>query len=170
MDLLDLRIYPDDVLRGKCEPVEKFTVLEAEILERMVLAMRHYGGIGLAGPQVGILKRMIVADIGEGPVKLVNPEIILAEEKDSMRERCLSLPGVEVGIERSAGIRVQSLNEKGKEVKLNLKGLLARVIQHEVDHLNGKLIVDYLSLSEGIKFYATEEKKEKGKNAGKNTF
>ncbi len=143
MDLFDLRIYPDDMLRQKCAPLETVTPLEDEILKKMLFAMHHYRGIGLAAPQVGILKRLIVADIGEGPVQLINPEIVWTKGTDEMSEGCLSIPGVQVAIERPTDIVVMGLTGKGKKAELGLKGLMARVIQHEIDHLNGKLIVDY---------------------------
>ena len=162
MDLLDLRIYPDDLLRQKCEHIEEFARSEEELFERMLVTMRHFGGIGLAAPQIGVLKRMIVADIGEGPVKLVNPQVVDALGKDVMGEGCLSIPNVQVDVERSTEIVVRGLDQKGKYIESEVEGLLARVIQHEVDHLNGKLIVDYLSLF--------EEAKEKDKDGSTHTF
>lgn len=168
MDLLNIRIYPDDILREECAAVKTLTALEVEILDQMVFSMHHFGGIGLAAPQVGILKRLIVADIGDGPIKLVNPQVVKVKDRDIMREGCLSVPKVQADVERALEIAVRGLNEKGENIELKIKGLLARVIQHEIDHLDGKLIIDYLDLSEGIKFYMTKEAEEKDGN--KNTF
>lgn len=154
MNIHNIRLYPDEVLREKCEPIKTVTNHELELLEGMLLTMRHSQGIGLAAPQIGITRRLIVADIGERPaVKLINPEIVNVEGTDEMIEGCLSLPDVQVQVRRPFKITVCGLNEHGKRIELSPEGLLARVIQHEVDHLNGKLIVDYQNVFDRIKFY-----------------
>ena len=114
--------------------------------------MRHFAGIGLAAPQIGISKKLIVADIGDGPVMLANPKILKTKGAGKMEEGCLSIPGINVIIKRAEEVIVNGLNEKGKVIELKAQGLLARVLQHEIDHLNGRLIIDliidYLSLLE----------------------
>ena len=145
MSLFDIKKYPDRVLMQHCRPIETVTARETTVLDDMVRAMHRYRGIGLAAPQVGILKRLIVADIGKGVVKLVNPEILGSKGADRMIEGCLSLPGVEVEVERPFEITVRGLDENNNEVEFNTSGLLAKVIQHEIDHLNGKLIIEYLN-------------------------
>jgi len=118
----------------------------------MLVTMYQFAGIGLAAPQIGILKNLVVADIGEGPVRLANPVILEAKGKEKIEEGCLSIPGISVIINRPRKIIVSGLNEEGKTIEFKAQGLLARVLQHEIDHLNGKLIIDYLSLLEKFKF------------------
>jgi peptide deformylase len=152
MPLLEIKKFPDKVLREKCRPVGLVTETERRLFEDMISTMRNSAGIGLAAPQVGISQRLIVADIGEGPVCLANPEVIEAKGGERMEEGCLSLPGALVNIERAGEVVVKGLNERNEAVELRLKGLLARVIQHEIDHLNGKLIFDYMPFWQKIKF------------------
>ena len=102
-------------------------------------------GVGLAAVQIGILKRVIVVNVGEELVALVNPEILENEGESQMEEGCLCLPGVLIDVKRSEKVKVKGLNEKGEEVVVDAEGLLARAFQHEVDHLNGILIIDKVS-------------------------
>lgn len=150
--MLDIKKYPEKILRGKCQAVEKISQKERELFQDMLYTMRQSSGIGLAGPQVGINQRLIVADIGEGPVKLANPEVIEIKGKDKMEEGCLSVPGALIKIERAQELIVKGLDEEGKSVEVKAKGLLARVLLHEIDHLNGKLILDYMNFLQKIKF------------------
>ena len=152
MKILDVKKYPEKILREKCQAVEKITEREIELFENMLFTMRHLSGIGLAGPQVDINQRLIVADIGEGPIKLADPQVIGIKGKDKMEEGCLSVPGALVKIERPEEIIITGLNEEGKYVEIKAKGLLARVLLHEIDHLNGKLILDYMNFLQRIKF------------------
>jgi len=151
-DPLVIKKYPDKVLRKQCQPIEKITEKEIKLFADMLFTMRHFSGIGLAAPQIGVLERLIVADIGEGAVKLVNPEIIKTNGADKMIEGCLSVPDIGVDIERPYEAIVKGLNENGQTVEIKAKGLLARVLQHEIDHLEGKLILDYMSVLEKLKF------------------
>lgn len=151
MDPLEIKKYPDSILRKKCSGIREISDKEAEIFEEMLFTMRHFAGIGLAAPQIGIARNLIVADIGEGAIKLANPMILKAEGLDKLEEGCLSIPGVAVDIERPEEIIVSGLNEKGQTVEIKAKGLLARVLQHEIDHLKGRLIIDYLNLLEKFK-------------------
>jgi len=152
MQLLGVKKYPDKNLRTKCAPVGKIGGAEKEILENMYLTMRHFCGIGLAAPQVGIPRRLIVAEADNIIIKLADPEISGAGGSGNMTEGCLSVPGVAVNVKRAAGITVTGLNEEGQCVKINASGLLARVLQHEIDHLNGRLIVDYMTLPDKLRF------------------
>lgn len=152
MKILDVKKYPEKILREKCQAVEKITEREIELFENMLFTMRHLSGIGLAGPQVDINQRLIVADIGEGPIKLADPQVIGIKGKDKMEEGCLSVPGALVKIERPQQLTITGLNEEGKNVEIKAKGLLARVLLHEIDHLNGKLILDYMNFLQRIKF------------------
>jgi peptide deformylase len=106
--------------------------------------MEYFKGIGLAAPQVGINKMLIVVDIGNGPIELANPEVIESTGYDIKEEGCLSVPETIVNVKRSYKVIVKGMNDKGKIVEIKTEGLLARVLQHEIDHLNGKLIIDYM--------------------------
>ena len=146
MSILEIKKFPDSVLRKKCESIEEITPEEVELFNGMLSTMHIFKGIGLAASQVGILRRIIVADIGEGIVKLANPSVVKVKGSDRMVEGCLSVPDVNVEIKRPFEIVVVGLDEKGKVIEVKAKGLLARVLQHEIDHLNGKLIIDYAGL------------------------
>lgn len=151
MEPLKIREYPDGILRKKCALIERITDSEVKLFKEMLFTMRHFAGIGLAAPQIGIARNLIVADIGEGAVRLANPVILKTKGSDKMEEGCLSIPGVGVVIDRSDEIIVSGLNENNQIVEIKAKGLLARVIQHEIDHLKGRLIIDYLNLLEKFK-------------------
>lgn len=151
----DLRLYPDSVLREKALPVGDVDEDISELINGMAEIMYSYQGIGLAAPQVGVLKRVIVADIGDGLLSIANPEIIQKEDEDRLEEGCLSLPDIQVEIERRKIISVRGISQEGKEITYELTGLTARVIQHEIDHLNGILIIDYATLTE--KFLLNEK-------------
>ncbi len=144
MELLEIRKDPNEVLRKNSSDIEKITDKEKGLFEKMLFTMKYFQGIGLAAPQIGINKKLIVAEVGEKSIKLANPEIIKINGTDKMIEGCLSVPNLSVEIERFCEVTVKGLNEKGKMVYIKAKGLLARVLQHEIDHLYGKLIIDYL--------------------------
>ena len=144
-------IEPDPILRKKSESLEKVDDKIREFLDDMLETMYAAPGIGLAAVQVGILKRIIVIDISKdkekkNPLFLINPEIISKSKKTSVYEEgCLSLPGHFAEIERPAECQIKFVDYNGKEKELIANGLLATCIQHEVDHLNGVLFIDYLS-------------------------
>lgn len=144
--ILQIKRYPDPVLRKKCADVLEITPREKKMFEDMLATMYASGGIGLAAPQVGKSAAMIVADAGAGAIRLANPCIISSSGEDKLSEGCLSVPDVNVGIKRPTQIIVEGLNENNERVKLKLSGLIARVVQHEMDHLKGRLIIDYLGL------------------------
>ena len=122
-------------------------------------------GIGLAAPQVGINEAMIVVDIGQGLYKVVNPRIVKRSGKQMLEEGCLSVPGVCIKVRRARKIVVKGEDEKGRFVTIEAEGLLACVFQHEIDHLKGKLIVDYASFIERLKIRRKiEELKRKALN------
>ncbi len=142
---------PDPILRKKCEPLEKVDIDTKNLMDDMLETMYAAPGIGLAAVQVGILKRLIVIDISKGeeqkkPLFLINPKIINQSKKTSVYEEgCLSIPGLFAEIERPAECILKYIDYHGKEKELKAEGLLATCIQHEVDHLNGVLFIDYLS-------------------------
>ena len=151
MSIRKIVIEPDPILREKSESLEKVDDEIRKLLDDMLETMYAAPGIGLAAVQVGILKRIIVIDISKDeekktPLFLLNPEIISRSKKTSVYEEgCLSLPGHFAEIERPAECQVKFIDYDGKEKELVADGLLATCIQHEVDHLNGVLFIDYLS-------------------------
>ena len=151
MDPLAIKKYPDKVLRKQCHPIEKITEKEIKLFVDMLFTMKHFCGIGLAAPQIGVLRKLIVAEVEGEIIKLANPEILKAKGADNMKEGCLSVPDLGVDIERPYEAIIKGLNENGQTVEIKAKGLLARILQHEIDHLYGKLIVDYLPFRDKLK-------------------
>lgn len=146
--LYKIRKYGDSILRKRCKVIRNIGAKEEEILERMSETMYASQGIGLAAPQVGIGKQIIVVDVGEGLLKLINPLILLKEGESILEEGCLSLPGVALKVKRAKSIVIEGWNEKREKVKIEAEGLFAHAIQHEVDHLQGILIIDYANSQE----------------------
>jgi len=147
---LKIKIFGDSVLRKKASAVRKVTDDCREILSRMAVTMYESGGIGLAAPQVGISEEMIVVDIGEGLYKLINPRIIKRQGIQVLQEGCLSVPGINIKVKRSQKVWLKAMDEQGKHLDIQAQGLLACVFQHEIDHLKGKLIIDYASFFDKI--------------------
>lgn len=139
---LSLRIYPDSVLRQVCKPVERSDRWLTDVLDEMLVLMRASNGIGLAGPQVGITQRLLVSEINGQTICLVNPVITSRTGQAEMVEGCLTLPGIQVNVGRNQEIKVRGYDSQGRKQKHRLRGLWARVIQHEIDHLGGILICD----------------------------
>lgn len=142
---LKIRVIGDSVLRKKAKKIKQVTPEHRNILSRMSRLMYESKGIGLAAPQVGLDQAMIVVDIGSGLYKLINPYIIKKAGSQVLEEGCLSVPGVYVKIKRAKKIWLEALDENGALQKIEAGDLLACVFQHEIDHLEGKLIVDYAS-------------------------
>jgi peptide deformylase len=143
--LARIRKFGDPVLRTRARPVERFDEQLADEVQRMGQLMSEALGVGLAATQVGILHRLLVYRVGpQGPVAaLVNPEIEWkGRETEALEEGCLSLPGVLLDVERPIHVRVRGTDERGQGVVIEASGLEARVIQHEIDHLDGVLILD----------------------------
>lgn len=159
--VLEIKRYPEAVLRKKSVLVGEITPKETKLFEDMLLTMYTFNGVGLAAPQVGNPVQIIVVDIGEGVIKLINPRIIKSKGEDKIAEGCLSLPDINVEIKRPYEVLVEGLNEKGERVEIEAKGLLARVIQHEVDHLRGRLIIDYLGLIDKMRLYKLRKRTRK---------
>lgn len=139
---MKIRIYGDPVLRKKATVVPKITDELKNLIKDMFEVMHQNDGIGLAATQVGVEQRVIVADVGEGPLVIINPEIISRRMEEIAEEGCLSFPGIRANIKRAKDVTAKGLDENGEEIVLEAMGILARVIQHEVDHLDGILIVD----------------------------
>jgi len=147
---LKIRIVGDPALRKKAKKITRVNSEHSGILSRMAGLMYESKGIGLAAPQVGLDYRMIVVDIGTGLYKLVNPRIVKKTGRQTREEGCLSVPGIYVNISRAKKIFLEALDENGKLQKIQAQDLLACVFQHEIDHLEGKLILDYVSLLKKI--------------------
>ena len=146
MALRNIRKYGDDVLRKECREVEEIDKRLLVLIKDMLETMYDADGVGLAAPQVGILKRLFVIDIGDGPLVFINPEIIETSGKQIDEEGCLSLPGKMEEVMRPNYVRARALNEKGQEFEIEAEELLARAILHEYDHLNGTLFIDRVNI------------------------
>lgn len=145
MTVLKVKLYGNPVLRTKCQEIEEVDEKIRRLLDDMADTMHHNDGVGLAAPQVGVLKRAIVVDVGEGLTALANPKILWRQGKVTAPEGCLSLPGIFLEIKRSQEIIVEGIDKNGKVQQIGATGLYARVLQHEIDHLNEVLIVDHIS-------------------------
>ena len=148
MSLLKILEYPHPRLRIKAEPVTEVNDATRQLIADMLETMYAAPGIGLAATQVDVHQRILVLDVSDdqtSPLCFINPEIITHDGLEVSDEGCLSVPGVYEGVERAAQVRVRALNEQGESFELEAEGLLAVCIQHEMDHLEGKLFVDYLS-------------------------
>lgn len=151
MALREILIVPDPRLKKECEPVAEVNDEIRELLDDMLETMYAAPGIGLAAPQIGVMKRLVVMDVSDDkdkpePIKLINPEIIWESEDTSVyQEGCLSIPEQYADVERPAEVGLRYLDENGKEHEIEADGLLATCIQHELDHLDGILFTDYLS-------------------------
>ncbi|WP_456456804.1 peptide deformylase [Thermovibrio sp.] len=148
----EIRIYPDEVLKKEASFVDEFNLELKELVDDMFETMYKRKGVGLAANQVGVLKRVFILDLNagkerEGQEKLVfvNPEIIHSEGEVIAEEGCLSLPGLWRKVKRASKVLVKAQDLEGREFQLQAEGLLARAIQHELDHLNGIVFIDKLS-------------------------
>ena len=142
MALRNIRKFGDDILRKKCREVDNIDKRLLILIEDMKETMYEAEGVGLAAPQVGILKKLFIIDIGEGPLVFINAEIIETSGTQVDEEGCLSLIGETKEVVRPNYVRARALNEKGEEFKIEAEELLARAILHEYDHLNGTLFID----------------------------
>ena len=142
MAIREVRIMGDDILEKQCKPVTKMTMRTKILIEDMLDTMYEKYGVGLAAPQVGVLKQIVVIDVGEGPIVLINPEIIKTEGSQTGDEGCLSVPGKAGTVTRPNEVTVRFMGEDGEWYELEGTELLARAICHECDHLDGKLYVD----------------------------
>ncbi|HHW61043.1 MAG TPA: peptide deformylase [Syntrophomonadaceae bacterium] len=136
---------PDPVLRQKAIPVEKINAGVLRVLDNMKDTLYAADGIGLAAPQIGISKRMIVVDLGDNLMELINPEIVQQEGVQNGTEGCLSVPGIIGWVDRAQKVTVRFLDREGQDQEIEAEDLLARCLQHEIDHLNGILFIDKAS-------------------------
>ena len=142
MAIRQVREIGDDILTKQCKEVTKMTLRTKILIGDMLETMYDKSGVGLAAPQVGVLKRIVVIDVGEGPIVLINPEIIETSGEQTGEEGCLSVPGKWGYVTRPEHVKVRALDKDVNPVELEGEGLLARAFCHEIDHLSGQLYVD----------------------------
>ena len=142
MALRKIRIAGDEVLTKNCREVKEVTPKILELIDDMFETMYEANGVGLAAPQVGILKRIVVIDIGEGPVVMINPRIVESSGEQTGEEGCLSVPGKSGIVTRPNYVKAVALDEDMKEYEIEGEGLMARAICHELEHLDGHLYVE----------------------------
>ncbi|MBE6603888.1 MAG: peptide deformylase [Clostridia bacterium] len=143
MAKLQIRTVGDDVLRKTCRPVEEITPRVLTLLDDMIETMRAANGVGLAAPQVGILRRIAVVEVEEGEIyELINPKIVASAGEQEGAEGCLSVPGRYGLVTRPKHVTVRALNRKGEEYEITAHDFLARAFCHEIEHLDGKLYID----------------------------
>lgn len=145
---LPILVFPDSQLRRTAAPVDNVDGEVVELIDRMLETMYEAQGIGLAATQVDVHRRVVVIDVSDesdSPLVLVNPQLVLSEGVGEMQEGCLSIPGVYETVKRPSEVRVSAVDRHGEPYEMDADGLLAVCIQHEIDHLDGKLFVDYLS-------------------------
>jgi len=140
--ILKIIKFPDPILRKKAKAVKRVTPEIVKLIDNMIETMQQAPGVGLAAPQVYKSLRVIVADIGQGPIALVNPKLLKKAGSQTLTEGCLCLPGVEAPVERASQVWVKGLSREGKLIEVQAEGLMATVLQHEIDHLEGKVFID----------------------------
>jgi len=169
MTILTVLRFPDPRLKTKASPVNEITDATLTIIDNMITTMYDEKGVGLAATQVDIHQRIVVIDVSENndqPIVLINPEIITKSDDTLINEEgCLSVPGIYAKVDRHASCTVKALDIKGKELTLDGEELLSICIQHELDHLNGILFIDYLSLLKRQRIKAKLEKEARLANA-----
>ena len=163
MVLIEIKKYPDPVLRKKCQEVKEVIQEIKNLGWNMIEIMGKSNGAGLAAPQVDELKRVIVVQTEREPIVLINPKITKkTKETEVMEEGCLSFPGVWLKIKRPLGIEVEAIDKDGKKVQIKAEGILARILEHEIDHLDGVLFIDHVRVGhriwELLKFYLRSKK------------
>lgn len=142
MAVRKIRELGDEILTKQCKEVPKMTLRTKILIGDMLDTMYHAMGVGLAASQVGILKRIVTIDVGDGPIILINPEIVETSGEQTGEEGCLSVPGKSGVVTRANYAKVRALNEDMEEFEVEGEGLLARALLHELDHLDGKVYVD----------------------------
>ena len=160
MAVREIRVQGDEVLTKVCKEVKVMTPRTLVLIEDMLETMYEAMGVGLAAPQVGVLKRIVVIDIGEGPIVLINPEILETSGEQTGDEGCLSVPGLAGQVTRPNYVKVKALDENMEEVIYEGEGLLARAFCHELEHLDGHLYVEKVEGELHEPVYEEEEDEE----------
>ena len=138
----EILLYGEDVLRTPAEPTDPSDPELKDIVERMFRVMGEANGLGLAANQIGVPKQVFVYDVGEGPQAILNPKIVRRRGREVNTEGCLSVPGLQGDVRRATNVTIEGLDLEGNKVQVKAEGLLARVFQHEADHLSGSLFID----------------------------
>ena len=160
MAIRQVREIGDEILTKQCKEVTKMTLRTKILIGDMLETMYDKNGVGLAAPQVGVLKKIVVIDVGEGPIVLINPEIIETSGEQTGEEGCLSVPGKWGYVTRPDHVKVRALDKEMNPVELEGEGLLARAFCHEIDHLSGQLYVDKTEVGLHDVTYEDEEETE----------
>ncbi len=155
-------LFGDPILRQKAKKVSRFDESIQQLIDDMIETMKDAPGTGLAAPQVGVPLRVVVIDVEDQITVLCNPEIISMEGEYEPVEGCLSIPGYEANVKRAVKVVVKAKNRRGKDIKIKADGLLAHVIQHEVDHLDGILYIDRLASLDLLRKVPTRSEEEAG--------
>lgn len=142
MSVYDIVTVPDDILRNKANPVPRINEGVKRLLDNMRDTLYAFDGVGLAAPQIGVGKRIVVVDVGDNLIEMINPEIIDSQGEQTAREGCLSIPDVVGIVTRAQKVSVRFLNREGEEIQMEAENLLARAFQHEIDHLDGIMFTD----------------------------
>ena len=156
MALMNIRKIGDPVLRSKAKEVKNINQRTKDLIDNMADTMYEADGIGLAAPQVGVLQRLFIVDVGNGLMEVINPKIIEENGQSIMEEGCLSIPDETGAVVRSEEIVMEGYNREGKKIKIEADGLLARALQHEYDHLEGNLFTDKVIDEEKLEKEITE--------------
>ncbi len=165
---LEIRIYGDPLLWKKSKKVADANKSIQSLIDDMIKTMYEHNGVGLSAPQVGMLMRIIIVDVGGGLTALINPKILSKSGKQIGEEGCLSIPGIYLDVKRAQDIVVEGLNKEGVYMQIEATGLFARALQHEIDHLDGILITERVSKKrlKSIKAALEKIKKHKGGKSG----
>lgn len=162
MAIRQIRVQGDEILNKKSRIVKDITQRQEQLIQDMIETMHDADGVGLAAPQVGVLRRIAVVDVGEGPIVLVNPEVIETSGEQTGQEGCLSVPGKVGIVTRPNHVKVKAFNEKMEEFEIEGEELLARALVHEIDHLDGHV---YTEIVEGELMDVTYEEPEEEEEA-----
>ena len=158
MAILPVRVMPDPVLREKAKRVRNVDDSVQKLIDDMLETMHSAAGVGLAAPQVGVSQRVIVIGMPEEEeIVLINPQVLRKRGERLVNEGCLSVPGYIGQVKRAESVRVKGLDRSGKEIRIRAKELLAQALEHEIDHLNGTLYVDYLDSMDDLRQIEPEE-------------
>ncbi|MCD8134271.1 MAG: peptide deformylase [Clostridiales bacterium] len=168
MALRTIRMLGDEILRKTCREVKSMTPRMQELIDDMLETMYHAEGVGLAAPQVGVLRRIVVIDIGDGPLVMVNPVLLEAEGEQTGDEGCLSLPGKAGQVTRPNHIKARYFDENMEEYEIEAEELLARAICHELDHLDGHMYVELVEGEIHDVVYEDEEDDEEEDESAEN--
>ena len=160
MALREIRVQGDPVLAKVCKEIKEVTPRIQDLIDDMIETMYEANGVGLAAPQVGILKRLVVIDVGEGPIVMINPSILVTDGEQTGDEGCLSVPGKAGIVTRPNYVKARFFDEEMNECEVEGEGLLARAICHELDHLDGHLYVEKVEGSLHDVTYEVEEEEE----------